>query len=539
MTKKNLRLGLLLDSPEVPSWFLSAIQKTLATGCVDLVLLVELQVEPSSSSFADRLWAERGRGVQLLHERVDQRLFPVQAEAFARRDVRPLVGDAPSVAIASGELSADEAEAIKGFELDVLVQAGEHPLGGVLLALPRQGVWGYRWGEGAGYWETVKALPETETFLKRLGDDTQPERVLYRSWAPTDLLSIHRNRNAAYWTAASFLSRQLALLHRLGPAAFFEAVQQYERAELNSAVLPDAPGNRAGAAQALRHLGRLSRKVGQKLLFNSQWFLLYAFQEGFPDSLRGFEAIVPPKDRFWADPHVVAQDGRYFLFVEELLFETNRGHIAVMELSSDGRITQPVPVLQRDYHLSYPFVLKVDGVYYLIPESMENGTIELYESVNFPYDWRFKMNLMTGVAAADATVYFRDGLWWLFVAMAEHRGAGACEELFVFSSKELLSDSWEPHPLNPVVSDVRSARPAGALFERDGKLFRPSQDCSGTYGAAVVLNEITALSPTAYEETKVARLSPDWSQRTTATHTFSAAPGLVVVDANTLRAKFF
>ena len=314
---------------------------------------------------------------------------------------------------------------------------------------------------------------------------------------------------------------------------------QYERAELSSSALPAAPGNREGTAQLLRHVGRLSRKVGQKLLFNSQWFLLYAFSDGFPESLRDFQALVPPRDRFWADPHVVAHNGRFFIFFEELLFETNRGHISVLEISKEGLVGEPVPVLERDYHLSYPFVFELDGAHYMIPESMENGTIEVYESVDFPHKWRFKMNLMTGVAAVDATVHFRDGLWWLFVGMRQQEGAGACEELFVFSSAELFSESWEPHPLNPVVSDVRSARPAGALFERDGKLFRPSQDCSGTYGAALILNEITVLSQVAYAETKVARLSPDWSERTTATHTFSAVPGLVVVDANAMRAKFF
>jgi len=411
-----------------------------------------------------------------------------------------------------------------------------------VLALPRLGVWAYDHHETDGYWETVKALPYTESALKRLGDQEQEERILYRSWALTDRVSISRNRSACHWTAATFLPRQIKLLHRLGEEEFFEAVREYERAELRPLTQPFAPGNRDGAVLALHHFARLSRTMGERLLFIAQWFLLYGFTDEFPESLRGLRALIPPKDRFWADPHVVARDGRFYIFVEELLFESNHGHISVIEIREDGTASDPVRVLERDYHLSYPFVFEVDDTYYMIPETMENRTIEIYECVDFPHEWRLKMNLMEEVAAVDSTVYFRDGLWWLFVGMTEHEGAGTCEELCVFYSSELLSGSWEPHPLNPVVSDVRSARPAGALFERDGKLFRPSQDSSGTYGAAIVLNEVSVLSKTAYHETEVGRLLPDWIEEpgaTHATHTVNTAPGFVVVDAKATRSKYF
>jgi hypothetical protein len=62
--------------------------------------------------------------------------------------------------------------------------------------------------------------------------------------------------------------------------------------------------------------------------------------------------------------------------------------------------------------------------------------------------------------------------------------------------------------LNPVKCDVGSSRPAGALIEIDGALYRPSQDCSVTYGGADVVHRILELTPTAFEEVEVARLDP-------------------------------
>ena len=70
---------------------------------------------------------------------------------------------------------------------------------------------------------------------------------------------------------------------------------------------------------------------------------------------------------------------------------------------------------------------------------------------------------------------------------------------FLFHAESPLGP-WAPHPMNPVVSDVRYARPAGALFLRGSKLFRPAQNCALTYGHAISFAEVTSLTPTDYAE---------------------------------------
>jgi hypothetical protein len=90
---------------------------------------------------------------------------------------------------------------------------------------------------------------------------------------------------------------------------------------------------------------------------------------------------------------------------------------------------------------------------------------------------------------------------------------------------------WEPHPRNPVVSDVRRARPAGRPFRDESRgLIRPSQDCSGLYGSAVVFNRIEELSETGYRETPIGRLEPGWRHANLGTHTYSASETWEAVD---------
>ena len=92
------------------------------------------------------------------------------------------------------------------------------------------------------------------------------------------------------------------------------------------------------------------------------------------------------------------------------------------------------------------------------------------------------------------------------------------------------SGEWTAHPNNPVKRDSRTARPAGPLFMQDGRLIRPTQDCSAAYGGAVVLCEVKILTPTAFEEQEIAHLAPELFGNCVGLHTLSATSRLEVID---------
>ena len=210
---------------------------------------------------------------------------------------------------------------------------------------------------------------------------------------------------------------------------------------------------------------------------------------------------------------------------------TGKAHICVFQLERDGSHTAPVKVLERPYHLSYPFIFEHDGTLYMIPESEANRTVELYRCTSFPARWEFVENLLSDTSAVDSTVVRHDGKWWLLANVVETRGASNWEELCVYCSDALIGGNWRPHRLNPVVSDVRRARGAGAIFEENGRMYRPSQDCSVTYGYATRISRIEILTEEDYQEVEVASIEPHWDRRLTATHTLNYAEGLTMIDA--------
>jgi len=72
-----------------------------------------------------------------------------------------------------------------------------------------------------------------------------------------------------------------------------------------------------------------------------------------------------------------------------------------------------------------------------------------------------------------------------------------------------------------------------------GKIYRPSQDCSKTYGYGFNINEVVCLSETDYLEKKVLSVKPNWDNRLIATHTFTRVEGLHFTDALIRRSKLF
>ena len=249
-----------------------------------------------------------------------------------------------------------------------------------------------------------------------------------------------------------------------------------------------------------------------------------------PANLEGFTRIPQPRDRDWADPFALEKNGRYFVFFEELPYALGKAHISMMEIDREGRCSAPVRVLERDYHLSYPQLLEHDGELYMVPESARNRTVELYRCIDFPLRWRLERRLLEGVRCVDATLHRSGERWWLFANAAVGESRGYDDELHLFHSAS-LAGGWQPHPRNPVRSDARGARPAGALYWREGALYRPAQICVPRYGAGIALNRVLRLTPRDYAERQVKRILPGPGDGLFGIHTVNRAGYLTVVDA--------
>lgn len=538
--RRPLRVGLLIDSFTQRKWIYKVIDEIQSSGIAEITVVIKN--EAASKPQPGRLksyWRNRNYLLYALYSKFDDRRVKVKLDAFEPVELTPLVSDCPVIAVnptmkAYSDWFPEEAlKQIREFDLDVAICFGFRILKGEALQIARHGVWSFHHGDNlvnrggpAGFWEVMDGIPVTGSVLQVLTEDLDNGRVIYRSLSPTsDKFSVKANRNNLYWKSVPFVMRKLRDLAEGLPLCTPE--NQLYRPYSNR--LFRLPTNR----EMFSRLSRLGSKYVagkfQSALSTEQWALAYRFRTGPCDAnntLYRFKILLPTKDRFWADPFVIEAEGRYFVFIEEYLHETEKGHISVIELDRKGVVQGPTKILERDYHLSYPHVFEWNNHYYMVPESASNRTVELYRSTSFPFEWELEKVLMTDIRAKDATLAEIDGKWWMFVSIAED---SVPDELYLFSAETPMGP-WTPHRRNPVKSDVRGSRPAGRLFYWHGDLYRPAQDSSGRYGYAISINRIIQLDAEEFREEEVSKILPNWRKDLVGTHTLNTSDNLTVTD---------
>ena len=201
------------------------------------------------------------------------------------------------------------------------------------------------------------------------------------------------------------------------------------------------------------------------------------------------------------------------------------------EIDREGTMLSSRVILEKETHLSFPFIFKHGGKFYMIPETSETKTIELYECTDFPLKWEFKETLIHNIDAVDTVLhYFRDK-WWMFTTEKTQSDMSGHEELYIYFSDRLLNGNWMPHPGNPVISDARMGRNAGAIEEKDGKLIRYGQYSGYVYGRAITVSEIEKLSENEYCEKVTSIKLPSKKNGHYGAHTYNVSHDLIVGDA--------
>ena len=482
-----LRIGIIVDSFVQPRWVRRSLEKVLATGVASIELVINTEKQPDKSSLLHKLY-----------NRVDRKLF--ESDALELTSIEDLFE--PSKL--STQINS---------ELDVLINFAGSELNAKYAGAAKHGVWFYSFGEAPGFNEVKDQIPVSCLLLKGLTETK--EYVVYKSVTPTlSRFSVRLNNNTRYWKSAAFVARGLEDLY---------AKREFEKLSDGDRAPNKAPGNAAMTEMFLKLSGRAAARAYEKVSSFEQWVLAYQIKQG------EFKYLIPPPDRFWADPFPLKVEGKYYIFFEEYVNELGRAHISVVEVDENGIVAGPTEVLKLDCHLSYPYVFEWQDDYYMIPETGQRNVVELYRAVSFPFEWRAEKVLLETNRPLDATVVEVDKTWWMFVNVEEEGVAVNWEELHLYYSDSLFGP-WKPHARNPIVSDVRSARPAGRLFWSNDVLYRPGQDSSLRYGYATTINKITKLSAESYEEVEVVKILPDWDDNITGVHTLNFLDDFTVID---------
>ena len=542
---KKIRVGIMLNTYQLEAWDHNMLEAVIKSDYASVELVILKKIQDDKQSFLDKILENRNELGYIAYTKLENRFIRNNPDAFAPINAQKILEKIPVIEIEprrstlSDCFEADDVERIKKFNLDVIIQRGFRILTGDVLNAARYGVWSYHHddntvirGNPPGFWETFKRMGERGATLQMVTGDVDNGVILYRSSFSCHSLFVRRNNNDCFLRSSVFVPRTLKRLSSEGENAIFDAIErENKKLTFYNDIIYTPPGNLKFLKMLLQHSYRIGAEYVNSHFFSRQWLLMYDLQDKMSTSFWRFKKIIPPRDRFWADPHVFFKDNTYYIFIEEFIYKKKKAHISVIEMQQSGNYSDPVKVLEEPFHLSYPQIFEYNKTVYMIPETQKANSINLYECTAFPTEWKHRATLMDSVVAVDSTLLFHNNKWWLFSNIAEPEGT-SFNELYLFYADNLLSQKWNSHPMNPVISDVRRARSAGKIFENGGKLYRPSQCGSPYYGYGIKLNEIDILTENEYREREIAFIEPTWDKKLNGVHTFCHEDRLTMIDGD-------
>ncbi len=538
-----MRIGILIkDFAELQNWELRLIDQIRNTPSLELSVLIKdgrglpatlggriNGVVTAKSSLSKALFT--------LQTKIESKVFKVRTEDNAPEVISFLSQQKTLICspVRQGYFdifSEADAKAIEGYELDVLLQLGFQLLSGPLLRAARHGVWSFYHGENSlqpgdpvSFWEMCQSQDVLSVALLQVTDSPAGGSVIDRAFF---------NKHWSFYKSFTQLQEESVIL-------FFRNLARLSSGELTleSPSARNLPLFRTMApVPALGYmfsfganlLKKAWRKVAKSYLGARYdcWTLFIGEGRFMEADLTQLKPVVLPKNEFWADPFLFKYQGEHYLFFENYLYDQNRGKVSCGKVK-DGQLTDVVDVLDRPYHLSYPFMFEEDGEIYMMPETYQASQVEIYRCVQFPDKWELYSTAFEGETIAD-TSYYRDedGQRWLFL----NRGYNDyCNNLYIYQIDSPRLDNVRAHRQNPVLVDSRVARNAGAIFREGSKRIRPSQNNStGIYGYGLNLNEIKTLTLDTYEEVHLRTIAPTYHPGLQGTHHLHQVADMFVID---------
>ncbi|WP_291401356.1 hypothetical protein [Daejeonella sp.] len=546
--KKKLRIGILVDDSMIPHWSYRMIERVKNEAGSELILA--LRVKPKKKLIKQdflKNWKELFFNTYNLLDKKINKSTPNAFETKNLKDLLSVNSTFIDINLEGDKIEKHVLNELKKFELDVLIKITNKPCKAELSKVSQFGIWSLHPLESngderylAGFREVFEGIAETEITLYATFEGCKKSILFYKTSFSSDLLSISRNRNIFYWKASSIISSKIEELSKLGEILFFEKIKEInDQPIFKSRNTWPVPSNIKMLFDAPRlMLSKIKNKYDLTFNFH-QWILLFRIckTEEISTDLSKFQKIIPPRDRFWADPHVLKRGDIYYIFFEELIYRDNKGYICLIEMDEHGNYSDPVKILEKNYHLSYPFLIEENNELYMIPESKQNNTIELYRCTQFPLKWDLEKILMKNIKAVDSSILFQDNKYWLFCSITNSEEPFAQDELHLFYSDKLVSDEWIAHPENPIVSDFKRSRPAGKIFKYKDKIYRPAQNGLKCYGYGIAINQVIEMTESNYEEKLVDSILPEWGKDIIGTHTINSVGNLTIIDALVRRKK--
>ena len=525
----------MCNSANLFRWQLEAIEKIVQTQNAELVLLIKPDEQGAQETVShlkqltqlpfkiyNRFWVKR-RGA-----------------AYQKRDASSLFSSADEMlckTIKKGKwrdvFEQDDIEKLNDYKLDFVLRFAFNILHGEILNVPKYGIWSFHHGDEQsyrgsppGFWEVYNKDPVTGVILQRLTEKLDSGVVMFKGYFATQE-SFSENVNHIHMQASFFAAKMCE--------SIIAGEQIPTEATTTSAPIYVTPNAWQMCAYKFKRAWRLLHKIKQKLFYVELWNIGVA--DGSVEdmlnqqSLGKIDWLIRDVDarkctHYLADPFGYEHEGKLEILAEDYSYPAAIGTLSKLTYAQGWKESQATPYHREKEHLSYPSIIDVDGKLMCLPEIAEAKEVRFYD-LDKTGGITLNCAALQGVAAVD-TSYIKHGEHhWLFLT---RRGSNIYTHLEAYYADDITGE-WKPHAQNPLICDVRSARMAGNFLQHEGKLYRPGQDCSRTYGGAVTISRIDKLTPTEYAETQIGQVTPDPSSRhNDGLHTLSRVGNHWVLD---------
>ena len=266
-----------------------------------------------------------------------------------------------------------------------------------------------------------------------------------------------------------------------------------------------------------------------KYLNNQNWNI--GFANTTPEELVKHKGIGkvewlkhPYKDRFFADPFIYSANNKEIVvFVEELEFSKPVGRLTELVVDAKSKkLIRKYTLLELDTHLSYPAILRQGNDIFVCPENGTSGKLSLYKYNSEIHKLEF-VSVILEESLADATIKQVGDKFYMFAT----KFPNTQEDLFLYQSSRFDGMYKE---IGLISKGRANARPAGDIFEAEGVLYRPAQNCSKCYGGATEIMQITKCEDGWFEEKHLFSLLPTSFRYNLGLHTLNFHESIGVID---------
>ena len=195
---QTLKLGILLDSFEVPEWIYLMLKKIQNSDYSEINLIILNNIPKEKKVLSSRNKSSHKYFLYFLYKKLDEKFFYSDPNPFEIKNIYKFLEKVPTIKIIpeqsefSDRVIDDDINKIKSYELDIIIHLGLRNLRGKILQSSKFGVWSFyhddnkiNRGFSPGFWEVMEAHPSTDSILQIFNENIDEGQSLIKSYSPT------------------------------------------------------------------------------------------------------------------------------------------------------------------------------------------------------------------------------------------------------------------------------------------------------------------------------------------------------------------